>query len=91
MLGYHASGPLGKGKVTDIEELGLVVVACPWHRFMISITDGCRAYQAVDIVDGKTVNKGWVKGKPVQRAHMIRQDHNGIYVVRLLCPFNSIG
>jgi hypothetical protein len=69
--------------VKDIEELGMTVVVCPWHRFMVSLTDGCRAYQAIDMVDGKPIVRGWVKGKTVQRAHKVREDADGIYVVSL--------
>lgn len=61
----------------------MTVVACPWHRFLVSVTDGCRAYQAIDMVDGKPVNKGWVRGKQVQRCHQVREDPDGIYVVSL--------
>lgn len=80
-VGYHAGGPLGQGSVQDIEELGLTVVVCPWHKFMVSLSDGCRAYQAIDMINGKAVVRGWVKGKPVQRAHKVREDGEGIYVV----------
>lgn len=27
---HHAGGPLTLGKLTDIEDLGITVVSCPW-------------------------------------------------------------
>lgn len=27
---HHAGGPLTLGKLTDIEDLGMTVVSCPW-------------------------------------------------------------
>jgi nitrite reductase/ring-hydroxylating ferredoxin subunit len=28
---HHAGGPMTLGSLTDIEDLGLTVVACPWY------------------------------------------------------------
>lgn len=71
---------MATGQVTDIEELGISVIVCPWHRFMVDIADGTRAYQAVDMVDGKTIVKGWVKGKTVQRCHEVYESSEGVFV-----------
>ena len=37
---HHAGGPLTLGPIEDIEELGATVVSCPWHKFLVSISDG---------------------------------------------------
>ena len=66
---YHAGGPLALGEVSDIEELGISVVSCPWHKFKVDLADGTRAYQGVNFVGGKPVPGGWLKGKAVQRRH----------------------
>lgn len=92
---HHAGGPLTLGPTQDIEDLGVRVVLCPWHRFMVSITDGVKAYQGVDFVGGKPVNTGWKFGKVVQRAHKIVELDSGIYIVSnnldiLLISFNLI-
>ncbi len=58
----------------------MTVVLCPWHKFMVSIRDGTKAYQKVEIVGGKPTIVGWVKGKMVQRAHLVREDAKGVYV-----------
>ena len=63
---HHAGGPLTLGPIQDIEDLGMTVVLCPWHKFMVSIHDGTKAYQKVEIVGGKPTIAGWVKGKMVQ-------------------------
>ena len=42
---HHAGGPLTLGKVFDIEDLGLTVVSCPWHKFLVSIDGGVKAYK----------------------------------------------
>ena len=42
---HHAGGPLTLGPIRDIEELGMAVVLCPWHKFMVSIDGGIKAYQ----------------------------------------------
>lgn len=71
---YHAGGPLTKGVLQDIEDLGnITVVACPWHKFMVDIKTGVRAYQAIEIVDGKPTPTGWTLGKHVHRAHEVTQ------------------
>lgn len=78
---HHAGGPLTLGPVQDIEELGKRVVLCPWHRFMVAIDDGKKAYQSVEIVKGLPVNTGWKIGKVVQRMHqIIEKEGDGIYV-----------
>jgi hypothetical protein len=38
----QAGGPLTLGKVQDIEELGMKVVLCPWHKFMVDIRTGVK-------------------------------------------------
>ena len=60
------------------------VVLCPWHHFRVSITDGVKAYQGVDLIDGKPVPTGWKTGKMVQRAHVVREDHSGVYVTLVI-------
>jgi nitrite reductase/ring-hydroxylating ferredoxin subunit len=84
---HHAGGPLTLGPLQDIEELGKRVVLCPWHRFMVSIDDGTKAYQSVEIVNGLPVNKGWKLGKVVQRAHKLLENEKGIYIVSVFCYF----
>jgi nitrite reductase/ring-hydroxylating ferredoxin subunit len=80
---YHAGGPLTLGTLQDIEDLGgITAVSCPWHKFLVSIEDGCRVYQQVTIVDGKPSVRGWTRGKVVQRAHKIFENSSGVYVVR---------
>ena len=32
------------GKVQDIEELGVKVVLCPWHKFMVNIRTGVKVH-----------------------------------------------
>jgi nitrite reductase/ring-hydroxylating ferredoxin subunit len=78
---YHAGGPLTLGSVKDIEDLGVTVVLCPWHRYMVDIVEGKKAYQAVDIVNGKPIIRGWKLGKVMQRPHLVEERDDGIYVV----------
>eukprot|EP01037_Dinobryon_pediforme_P021003 gene21003-21755_t len=67
-------GPLTLGKVQDIEELGVKVVLCPWHKFMVNIRTGVKAYQGVEVTNGVPVRTGWKVGDMVQRAHEVRED-----------------
>ena len=78
---YHAGGPLTLGSLQDIEDLGgVTVVSCPWHKFLVSVTDGTRVYQQVDIEDGVPKVKGWKVGKVVQRPHTVVEKDEGVYV-----------
>ncbi len=79
---HHAGGPLTLGAIEDIEDLGNSVVLCPWHKFMVDIVDGTKAYRKVEVQGGKPVVGGWVRGKVVQRAHSVREDEGGVYLVR---------
>lgn len=78
---HHAGGPLTLGPLKDIEDLGVTVVLCPWHKFMVSIDKGLKAYQSVEIIKGKPQNVGWRLGKTVQRVHRVYEDISGVYVV----------
>lgn len=80
---YHAGGPLTLGRVQDIEDLGVSVVLCPWHAFMVTLDGGFRAYQAVKFTGSKPVNAGWTLGKVVQRPHKVEEREDGLYVVSL--------
>ena len=68
---HHAGGPLTAGPVQEIEDLGVSVVLCPWHRFAVDLKLGLKVYQSVEIVGGAPVNTGWKVGKMVQRAHKV--------------------
>jgi nitrite reductase/ring-hydroxylating ferredoxin subunit len=79
---HHAGGPLTLGPLQDIEELGgMTVVSCPWHKFLVSITDGTKAYQEVAIEGGVPKVKGWKQGKIVQRAFKVVENDTGVYMV----------
>lgn len=93
---HHAGGPLTNGPLQEIEELGLTVVSCPWHRFLISIDGvgsdlgetkmppalgGIKVYKGIDIINGKPTESGWKTGKVVQRPHQVTEGEDGyIYV-----------
>jgi nitrite reductase/ring-hydroxylating ferredoxin subunit len=57
---HHAGGPMTDGKISDIEELGLTVVACPWHKFLVSIDGGIKVFKSVEIRNGVPTEAGWV-------------------------------
>ena len=80
---HHAAGPLTNGHLEDIEDLNVTVVVCPHHKYMVSIHDGTKIYQAVNIVDGKPEVGGWTKGKVVQRVHQVTELSNGEIHVEL--------
>jgi nitrite reductase/ring-hydroxylating ferredoxin subunit len=87
---HHAGGPLTLGPLKDIEDLNLTVVLCPWHKFMVSIDGGLKAYQGVTFVDGKPVNTGWKVGKVVQRPHYVVERESGVYVVSPMSPTDPL-
>jgi len=78
---HHAGGPLTLGRIQDIEDLGVSVVLCPWHAFMVTLDGGLKAYQAVKFTGSKPVNAGWTLGKVVQRPHKVEEREDGLYVV----------
>ncbi len=80
---YHAGGPLTLGPLKDIEDLNATFVACPWHRYLVNIDGGQRAYQAInfDNKTGKPVVQGWTMGKVVQRPHLVEERNGEIYLV----------
>mmetsp|Transcript_888 Transcript_888/g.1546 ORF Transcript_888/g.1546 Transcript_888/m.1546 type:complete len:175 (+) Transcript_888:1-525(+) len=77
---HHAGGPLTQGRLQDIEDLGLTVVSCPWHKFLVSIDKGVKVYKAIEVIGGKPTNVGWRTGKEVQRAHEVVARGGNIYV-----------
>lgn len=80
---HHAGGPLTLGRLQDIEDLGVTVVLCPWHAFMVTIDGGVKAYKGVDFRSGKAIDAGWKTGKVVQRPHLVVERDDGLYVVRM--------
>ena len=88
---HHAGGPLTLGRVDDIEDLGVKVVLCPWHKFMVTVDKGLKAYQAVEIEHGIPVKKGWKLGKMVQRVHKIMENESGVYVVSIFLYYRCSG
>jgi len=81
---HHAGGPLTVGELQDIEELGVTVVLCPWHKFMVDIKGGLKAYKSVEIQGGKPTVVGWRLGKVVQRPHLVRENEAGQVFVSLV-------
>ena len=81
---HHAGGPLTLGKLEDIEDLGVTVVLCPWHKFMVTIDGGVKAYKGVSFQGGKPVDAGWKTGKVVQRPHLVIEKADGVYVVSMI-------
>jgi hypothetical protein len=47
---------------------------------MVSIADGTKIYQAVEVINNKPVITGWTQGKIVQRSHYVTEDSNGVYI-----------
>ena len=80
---HHAGGPLTLGSLQDIEDLGVTVVLCPWHKFMVDVNKGTNAYQSLEMVGGKLTKTGWKSGKMVQRSHAVMEDGQGSLLVRL--------
>ena len=85
---HHAGGPLTLGRIQDIEDLGVSVVLCPWHAFMVTLDGGLKAYQAVKFTGSKPVNAGWTLGKVVQRPHKVEEREDGLYVVSTHNDYN---
>lgn len=53
---------------------------------MVDIKTGVRAYQAIEMVDGKPTNTGWKHGKHVHRNHEVieRKEDGEAYVYVLI-------
>ena len=71
-----------EGSLQDIEELGTTVVLCPWHTYMVNISDGRKVFLGVELdTTGKPISQPkWKKGKVVQRTHEVWEDQHGTYV-----------
>lgn len=82
---HHAGGPLTAGPIQEIEELGMTVVLCPWHHFMVDVRNGLKAYQSVEVRNGVPINTGWKIGKMVQRAHRVRERKSDDTLLVQLC------
>jgi nitrite reductase/ring-hydroxylating ferredoxin subunit len=81
---YHAGGPLALG---DLEEVnGEACIKCPWHSYCISLHDGSKLYESLqmDPETKKLTPAGWKKKTHAQRVHEVRQDDKtGEVFVRL--------
>ena len=80
---YHAGGPIGLG---DLEEVnGEICIKCPWHSYCVSLKDGSKLYEALEL--DKTTKKltpaGWRKKEHAQRVHEVREAADGAVAVRL--------
>eukprot|EP00760_Papus_ankaliazontas_P005151 PhM_4_TR12422/c0_g1_i1/m.86821 len=77
---YHAGGPLGRGPITDIEDLDTACIRCTWHSYCVALETGERVYQSCDMVGGKLVPGGWKKGPKQQRVHDVDVRPDGVYI-----------
>ena len=74
---YHKGGPLTLGPLQDIEDLGITVVICPWHKFMFTIDGGVK-------VVGKA-ETGFSLSGLAQRPHKVKESAAGLFVVSFYC------
>ena len=80
---YHAGGPIGLG---DLEEVnGELCIKCPWHGYCVSLKDGSKLYEALEMdkATKKLLPAGWRKKQHAQRVHEVRKDADGQVFVRL--------
>jgi len=80
---YHAGGPLGKGLIEDIEEVGASCVKCPWHSYCVALDTGERVFQSCEMVDGKLQAGRWKRGPVQQRIHTISVREDGAVFIIL--------
>lgn len=87
---YHAGGPLGLG---DIEEIGgEACITCAWHNYPVSLEDGSKLYQGLELdkTTKKLVPSGWKKKPHAQRVHDVESRADGIWVrLRMDANFDS--
>jgi nitrite reductase/ring-hydroxylating ferredoxin subunit len=77
---YHAGGPIGLG---DLEEVnGELCIKCPWHSYCVSLVDGSKLYEALEMDKDtkKLTPAGWRKKHKAQRVHMVQEVQGVIYV-----------
>ncbi|KAH9262367.1 hypothetical protein BASA82_000585 [Batrachochytrium salamandrivorans] len=87
---YHAGGPLGLG---DIEEIGgEACITCAWHNYPVSLEDGSKLYQGLELDKStkKLIPSGWKKKPHAQRVHDVESRVDGIWVrLRIDAKFDS--
>ena len=83
----HAGGDLTHGSVVEIEELSILAVSCPLHRYLYAIApaeiSGAKVYQSLSFVDGKPGPAKWTsttKPQSAQRAHNVVEREGNIYL-----------
>jgi len=71
----------------DLEEVnGELCIKCPWHSYCVSLADGSKLYEALELdkATKKLTPAGWRKKLHAQRVHEVRQDaDDGPVFVRL--------
>jgi len=78
---YHAGGPLGLGDIEDLD--GDPCIVCPWHHYKITLAEGAKLYQPLEMTANKRLvpSKKWKKKEKAQRTHQVEVRNDGIYVL----------
>ena len=80
---YHGGGPLGRGPILDIEELGAHAIQCPWHSYNIDLLSGRKIFKGCQYLEGVLRETGWQMGSQCQRVHEVEVGAEGFVYVRL--------
>lgn len=76
---FHTGGPLALGDIEEVQ--GEDCISCPWHSYKISLSNGAKFYQSMDMNhQNKLVPAGWKKKEKCQRVHKVEIKNQEIFV-----------
>jgi nitrite reductase/ring-hydroxylating ferredoxin subunit len=78
---FHAGGPLTLGDIEEID--GKPCVSCPWHKYLITLSEGDKLYDSMVMTKGRLVPGGWKAMPQLQRTHAVRHGSDGQIWVRI--------
>jgi len=78
---FHAGGPLTLGDIEEID--GKPCISCPWHKYLITLTEGDKLYDSMVMHEGRLVPGGWKAMPHLQRTHAVRRGSDGQIWVRI--------
>ena len=78
---FHAGGPLTLGDIEEVD--GKPCVSCPWHKYLITLSEGDKLYDSMVMAEGRLMPGGWKAMPRLQRTHEVRHGADGQVWVRI--------
>lgn len=78
---FHAGGPLTLGDIEEVD--GKPCLSCPWHKYLITLSEGDKLYDSMVMTGGRLVPGGWKAMLRLQRTHEVRRGADGQVWLRI--------